>query len=295
MVGEGEQVAVVDHKACGGRPGRVGVPVLLGRRRIDLRQEPGDGRCDRIGPAEGPDQARLGRRVPLLVRHLLPDPGHPGGLRPEAGVRPVRIFCQHVVRAQEGLVPVAEEGLHVPRMAGPVHQPGRLEGRVVEVVDADMLRHLAPDRLIFIRRHRAVQRHDQPVPGALCRVLVGRVDRHGADHVEVALQLLPEVARREVQVQRQNLALKDVPALPVAFLQVPADEAADVLDLALPVLGHLHVFGMGLRCHDRLRQALQQDAPHDGPVLPVLLEPAAAFRYDQPAVILRPQRAVVYV
>ena len=236
VVRVGEGLAVVDHETGSSGARRVGVAVSLGRLGVDVRQELRDRLRDRVGPAEGADDALLGQRVALLVGLALPDVRHPGGVRPEARVRPVRVLGQDAVGLQEGRVVVLEERLDAGAVARPVHEARRLEGRVVEVVDADLLGDLPGDGLVLVRRDLAVERHDQTVARRGLRVLVRRVDRHGSGDLQVVHEVVPEVSRREVQVQGEDLTGEDVAGLPASFLQVPADEAADVLDPVLLLL-----------------------------------------------------------
>ena len=246
MVGKCEAVVLVDHEARCRGSGCVGVPVALDRRRVDLREELPDRFGDRVCPAERADDALLFERIALLVCQLFADPRHPGRLRPVARVRPVRVFREYVVSFEEGLVAVPEEGLDVPAVARPVHEARRLVGRVVEVVDPDLVRHLPRDRLVLVRRYFPVQRHDQPQPRLGLCVLVRRVDRHRPVDFHVVLEDLPEVLGREIRVEREDLPRCHAAGLALAFLQVPADEAADVLEVVLLVLGHLHIFRMRL-------------------------------------------------
>ena len=236
VVRVGEGLAVVDHETGSSGARRVGVAVSLGRLGVDVRQELRDRLRDRVGPAEGADDALLGQRVALLVGLALPDVRHPGGVRPEARVRPVRVLGQDAVGLQEGRVVVLEERLDAGAVARPVHEARRLEGRVVEVVDADLLGDLPGDGFVFVRRDLAVERHDQTVARRGLRVLVRRVDRHGSGDLQVVHEVVPEVGRREVQVQGEDLTGEDVAGLPASFPQVPADEAADVLDPVLLLL-----------------------------------------------------------
>lgn len=121
-----------------------------------------------------------------------------------------RVLCQDGVSRQEGGVVVLEEGLDVHAMARPVHQTGRLEGGVVEVVDADLLGDLAGDGLVLVRRDLSVEGHDQTVAGLRLGVLMCGVDRQGVVDLQVVDDIVPELGRREVQVEGEQLAGRDV-------------------------------------------------------------------------------------
>ena len=171
-------------------------------------------------------------------------------------------------------------------MARPVHQTGRLEGGVVEVVDADFLGDLAGDGLVLVRRDLSVEGHDQTVAGLRLGVLMGGIDRQGAVDLQVVHDVVPELRRREVQVEGQQLTGHDVARLAAAILQMTADDAADVLDLVLLLLAHFHVLGMGLRRLHGSGESVEQSRPAHGLIFPCGLVAAAAGRDQQVAVVL---------
>ena len=171
-------------------------------------------------------------------------------------------------------------------MARPVHQTGRLEGGVVEVVDADLLGDLAGDGLVLVRRDLSVEGHDQTVAGLRLGVLMCGVDRQGVVDLQVVDDVVPELGRREVQVEGEQLAGRDVAGLAAAIPQMTADEAADVLDLVLLLLAHLHVLGVGLRGLHGAGELIQESRPAHGLIFPGGLEAAAAGRDQEVAVVL---------
>ena len=218
VVTEGEGLTVIDHEARRRRSGCIGVAVRLRRLCVHLRQELLDRLRDRIGPAERTDDAPLRERVALLVCLPLPDARHAGRLRPVARVSPVRVLVQDVVGWKKRRIEKPEERCDVRAVRWPVHETRRLEGGVVEVVDADLLRDLPRDGLILVRCDLTVQRQDQTETRTRFRVLVRGVDRHRTAKVYFIHEMRPEICRREVKVERQDLTRHDAAGLSVAIL-----------------------------------------------------------------------------
>ena len=117
------------------------------------------------------------------------------------------------------------------------------------------------------------------------------VDGQSAVDLQVVDDAVPEVDRREVQVEGEQLAAGDVAGLAASVLQMAADEAADVLDPVLLLLRHLHVFGMGLGGLLGAGQLIQQHGPAHGLVFPGGLVATLAQGDQQiPVVPYREQR-----
>ena len=166
VVGVEELAVLVHDRAAAAASGRVGVARLPARQLawyVHAGQEALDGGVDVERPAELADDTGLGLRVALpsgLAQHhgrlLLAD-------RPQARVPPCApgpVLCQHAVGVEDRAVLLAEHVLPVLRAARPVHQPLRLVGRWIHLLDVDPLGHLACHGRVFLRGHGSAQRND---------------------------------------------------------------------------------------------------------------------------------------
>ena len=242
-----QPLVLVDDGAAFRGALRIRPAVRVAGGDVHLREEGRDGLRDRVGPAEGADDATL------LDRILLPGAGLPGdGLRhpladgPLERVAPVGVGVQDTVCIGRFALPGLVDEVHVGRRRGPVHEAGRLVGGVVEEVDADVVGEPPGDGDVFVRGHLPGERHYDAVARFAWRVAVGGVEAPGG-----AVQHLPDGLDgggcAEVDVEGDEGAGGDgVSLAPAPVADGAADEAADVLDLALGRLRHRPVFGRGL-------------------------------------------------
>ena len=145
-----------------------------------------------------------------------------------------------------------------------------LVGRVVEGVDADVLRDAPGDGQVLLRRDVPVQRDDQPVAWGLRAVAVGGVEAPGVPVQQLAggLQgVLPGV----VYVEGHEAPGRHGVSLAGA-LDVAAHEAADVLGPGLQVFAHGLVLLGCLAGLLAVAELPREVLPRDAPGRPVLAE-----------------------
>ena len=171
MVRVCEFVIVENQSGCAGALG-VGVSVLAVRWRINLRQELVYCFLDCVSPAESADQTFLFQRVLLLCLEAFAQFLFPGGNRPFFHVLPVVVLCEDFVRIQQLSVLDFELILAVLAAAGPVHQLGDPEGRIIEPFHFDVLCDLAGYCLVLIRRNIPAEWDDQSQPWMFRRMAV---------------------------------------------------------------------------------------------------------------------------
>ena len=276
MVAVGKAVIVNDHASMG-VGGDVVVPPRHGAVLVDVREEGVDGCGDGVGAAEGPDHPRLGQRVGLFLDFPLHDNLLAAGHRPLRRIVPVGVLCQDGIRVEQVAIDLLTHELAVRGGGGPVHQAARLVGGVIELLDADLLRHLPGHRHVLVRPDLAGQGDDEPEPGGLRGVLVGGVEvaAEGEEH----LHLLYDLRGGVVHVQRQGRAGQHTVLLPAAPLQSAEDKAADVLDGILLGLGHLLELRQCLGGHLGLEDAVAELVQLHFRQPPLFVHPAVADRY----------------
>ena len=266
-------LVLVDHESPFRGSFRVGPPVVVSGGHIYAVQEGLDGLGDGIAAAEGADDSGLLGGVFLLGSRLaLGDLDGAGVHRPLDDVAPVGVCGQHPVGVQRIAFPDLEDVLPVTRAGGPVHEAGRLVGRAVEHVDADVVGHPPGDRDVLLRGDLPGERDHQPVAGCRGRVAVGAVDAPGraVEHVADGAQ---GGGFAVVDVEGDEGPGADGVGLALPSHDDASDEAADVLGLAPGGLVHGLVFCHGLLGPLALRETVHQGAPRGALLLPVLADP----------------------
>ena len=212
---------------------------------------------DAVGLDESADHAILAHRVLLLGRNDTADQALLlRADRPLAAVAPVIVLGQHLVRVAQFPAEHIEHELAVGGDGREEHHAVRLEGGLVELLHADMLRQLPRHSGVLLRADGVLEHEDDAEPRLLRGVLAGAVDdghiRHRvADGVDKA-------RLGEVGIQRHAAEVLHRVLVPQPLAQRPQDEAADVfgVGLILPVHGEVLCVCLGL--HPRLRQLVRQ-------------------------------------
>ena len=177
-----------------------------------------------------------------------------------------------------------KEKLAVLGRAGPVHEPCRFEGGGIEARKSQIICNAAGDRGILVRRNRARQWDNEPQAHLFRSMTMGRIKRVGVDERHV--QIVHETGIGVIRVQTQHTAVDHAGVVASAVFQIPADEAAHVLDGIALALGHGSVLGYrfpGAGCSGELVQKL---APEHFFVLPLRRFPAPANGDQKLAVAL---------
>ena len=247
------EAALIGDETGGAVSGDIVIASFQGGGAVDIGEESLDGGIDVIGAAECTHRAVLFQRVGLFRDAALHDLGLARAHGPLGRIMPVPIAGEDLIRIQQGPVLGLEEELAVRRSGGPVHEAGGLVAGIVHHLDADVTGHHAGNRGVFLGGDFPGERDDQADAGRFGGVLVGGI--HQAAEVEEHTQLLPDAGDGVVQVQREEAAAEDKAVFARPLFQGAADEAADILDLVLPRLGKLAVFGDGLGCADGLGAA----------------------------------------
>ena len=260
-------LVVIDYQTSRGAAADEGVTVILLRGRVAVGEDVFQHICNAMRPAECADDALLLQRI-LLFADLCT-----GALlqwargRPEGGVRPVGIGGQHRVRIEKGRVVIAEHELAVLGRAGPVHEPRRLEGGGVEAGQRQLVRNAPGNSRVFVRRDRSGERDDEPQTHLFRRVAVSGVEGVGVDEGQIQVVQHPLVG--VICVQANQAAVDHGSVVALAVFEIPADEAAYVLDVVALALGQRSVFRRRFPGAGGLGQLVQQFAPVEFFVLPL--------------------------
>ena len=253
------ELVLVDHHARLGIGGNIVIAPAHGAGLVHVGEEGLDGLAHRVRAAKRSNGSLLGQRIGLLAGLALHDGLLAARYRPFRHVAPIPVLGEHGVRVEQLAFDLPEHELAVQRGRGPVHQAGRLIGRVVELLDADFLGDLAGHGDVLVGGHIPGQRDDEPQARLFRRVLVGGVDKApiGREHFE----LVDHVRRGIVHVQREAGTRNDAVLLAPAVPEQAHDEAAHILDVVLLGLGELSVLLDRFRC-----------APRRGDPIPKLLK-----------------------
>ena len=151
----------------------------------------------------------------------------------------------------------------------------RLVRRIIEEVNLDVRRNPACDGLILVWRDCPAEREHEAETSVVRAVLVRAVDKilFSGEH---AADVVREIIRRFVHVERYHLTPCDAFRLAPAILQRAADKAADVLDAVLPRLAHALELGKRFARLGRVRELFLQLVPRHLRVLPVLVKAGLA-------------------
>ena len=196
---------------------------------------------------------------------------------------PIYVPGQHVVGVQPGSVDALEQVFSIHRNGRPEHQPLRLVGGVVEVLNTPVERDHPGDGDVLLRRHRARQGDVEAQAGRYRRVLVRGVHgrREGAEHPH----FVPEVHGRKIGVEGQERAVGHGNAGPPPAFQRSPDDSPYVFDAQLFRFGRRVIFRKRLGGSGGYGKALQKLAPLHAHGLPVFVVSAAAARNFDSAIM----------
>ena len=280
---KGILVVVYHQSACGAAADKR-ISVVLLRRRIavgeNMRQYIGNG----MRPAECADDPALFHGVFLLAGSMPDAFLHRLCRRPERSVPPVGIGFQHFIWIKERRVLAMKEELAVLGRAGPVHEPRRFEGRGVESGQRQLVRNAPGNGCVFIRRNRSGERDDEPQAHLLRRVAVGGIKGIGVDEGQVEIVQQPLIG--VVRVQANQAAVDHGSVVALAVFEIPADEAAHILDRISLALGQCGILGYRFPGAGRSGELVQKLAPEHLFVLPLGRFPAPANGDQELAVVL---------
>ena len=272
-------LVVVNHQPACGAAADERISVVLLRRRIlvveNMRQNVGNG----MRPAECADDPALFRGVFLLAGSMPDALFYRLRRGPERGVPPIGIGLQHFIRIKKRRVLAMKEERAVLGRAGPVHEPRRFEGRWIEAQKPQIICNAAGHCGILVRRNCARQRDNEPQAHLFRSMTVGTVQRVGVDERHV--QIVHETGISVVCVQTQHTAVDHAGVVAPAVFQIPADEAAHVLDRISLALGQRGILGYRFPGAGRGDELVQKLAPEHLFVLPLGRFPAPAYGDEQ--------------
>ena len=232
-----------------------------------------------MGTAERSDDAPLGQRVFGLRRRAVHPLLHGLGGWPQRGILPVGIARQHRVRIEKRRVLILEHIVAVLRSAGPVHQAGRLEGGGIEAGQRQVIGNSAGNGGVLVGCHSSRQRDDDAQAHLLRCVAVGRIQGIGIDERHV--QIVQQAGISIIGVQAYGAPVDHRGIVPLAAFQIARNEPADILAAVLVLFVHSGVLGHGFPCARGCGELLQQLAPQQFFVLPVLGHAALAYSHQQ--------------
>ena len=188
------------------------------------------------------------------------------------------------VRIEPCAVETLEHVLAVAGRSRPIHQLMGAVRAAVYTVNAPLLRQQSGQRQIFLRGHIPRQRRDDAIPRRFRRVAVGGIEGIGVDESQVEVVQQPLVG--VVRVQADQTAVDHAGVAPSAVLEIPADEAAHILDRIALALGQCGVLRRRLPSAGGLRKFVQQFTPQHLSVLPLRCLSAPANGDQELAVVL---------
>ena len=272
-------LVVVDHQSARGTAADERISVVLFRRRISVGENMSQHIGNGMRPTERADDSTLFSRVFLLAGSV-PDAFFYRLRRgPERGVPPVGIGFQHLVRIEKRRVLAMKEELAVLGRAGPVHEPRRFKGGGIKTRKPQIICYAAGNRGILVRRNRTRQWNDEPQAHLFRSVTVGRIEGVGVDKRHV--QIVHETGIGVVRVQTQHTAVDHAGVVALAVFEIPADEAAHVLDRIALALGQCGILGYRFPGAGRGGELVQKPAPEHLFVLPFGRFPAPAYGDEQ--------------
>ena len=223
---------------------------------------------DGVCPAKRTDKPWLFQRVSCLSQFMGYGFCLTASRRPFAGILRVYVGAKNSIHVAGWPVLYLKNKLTVPARTRPIEKPRQLVCSYVEHVYTQSAGNLSAYWLVLVRLYVTAQRENQTQARFLRGVLMGAVE-HGGE-AKLQCEIIPHIVRAVVNIKRGHTAPHHVRRFASAARKITADEAANILDVGLLLLGHFQVFTYLFVCSLRLAATLDQVFPLPLFVFPLL-------------------------